>query len=123
MLIVDLLKYKIAILVHVVCPLLIGLAIYYFTTSIAFTHLIKNHFADGLWAYAFISAILLIWERKINWFWVGCVVLVAFLFECFQYLHIFPGTGDVFDFIVYLSFILFGLLNNYIILKLKKSYL
>ena len=80
MLIVDLLKYKIAILVHVVCPLLIGLAIYYFTTSIAFTHLIKNHFADGLWAYAFISAILLIWERQVNWFWIGCVVVVAFLF-------------------------------------------
>ena len=116
---IDLLKYKIAILVHVVCPLLIGLAIYYFASSIAFTHLIKNHFADGLWAYAFISAILLIWERQVNWFWIGCVVVVAFLFECFQYLHLLPGTGDVFDFIVYLSCILLGLLSNYINLKLK----
>jgi hypothetical protein len=119
MLSVDLLKNKFAILVHVVCPLFIGLAIYYFASSIAFTYFIKNHLADGLWAYAFVSAILLIWERQVNWFWIGIVVLVAFLFECFQFLRIIPGTGDIFDFIVYLSFILFRLLNNYIILKLK----
>lgn len=47
MLMDELLKYKKSILIHVVFPLLIGLVYYFFSSSLAFTHLLKSHFADG----------------------------------------------------------------------------
>ncbi len=74
--------------------------------------LIKHYLPDGLWAFAAVSAILIIWNRQINWWWV---LAMGFLFVGFEYLqHIqwIKGTGDILDILVYFIFGYIAILVN-----------
>lgn len=51
---------------------------------------------DGLWVYAFTSAILIIWDGKPSK-WLFLPVISGPIVELFQLLNLFPGTFDLID--------------------------
>ena len=111
---------KTDILISIVIPVILGLPIYLFKDLIYIPTLVKNHLADGLWAYAFISSILIIWDREINWVWVISTFIIAVCYELLQYCHTIPGTGDIYDVVTY--FLFFGIalkLNHFFKLKFQ----
>jgi len=69
---------------------------------------------DGLWAYSFTSAIIILWEgelKKIQ-FWLFVPFFVGVLVELLQFSKIIGGT---FDFLDILSYLLGTLLGVYIL--------
>ena len=113
-------RNRLDILVNILLPLLAGVLVY-IGPAVAGNHMIvTNHLADGLWAYAFMSAMLITWERVANRPWITTVFLSALLFEWLQYLHVFPGTGDTYDVITYFLFFAAALwLNKFFRISLK----
>jgi hypothetical protein len=67
---------------------------------------------DGLWAYAFISGILIIWEREINKPWIALLFFFAICFEIMQYRHVIPGTGDLNDVLTYYTSFVIAIRSN-----------
>ena len=111
---------KTDILISIVIPVILGLPIYLFKDLIYIPTLVKNHLADGLWAYAFISSILIIWDREIKTVWILTTFIISIGFELLQYSHIIPGTGDIYDIITY--FLFFGIvlkLNHFFKIKFQ----
>jgi len=105
---------KYDLLLNVLLPLAAGVIIYFVSRYIAVNIFIRNQLADGLWAYALMSAILIIWNRTINLFWVTIVFIFFILIEAFQYYHIIEGTADYRDVLIYFIFSsLTFLLNKY----------
>jgi hypothetical protein len=100
------------LLLNVVFPILLGGLTYLTGSQINEPVLIKNHLADGLWAYSFISALLIIWGREINRTWIFIPFAVAVLFELLQGSHLVPGTGDLYDVLTYCIFFTIALLAN-----------
>jgi hypothetical protein len=109
------------LLTFVFIPLLLGVFIYYFTrphsiyflswtnnfipteavNKITLPYWVVYHLPDGLWAFAFTSVFLIIWERKINVkniFWLLTPLTISIMLE-FNY-----GTFDLID----LYFIIIG---------------
>jgi hypothetical protein len=95
---------------NVISPLFVGYLIYldFFMTP----PVVKNYLADGLWAYALISALLIIWDRKPYSLWIGLAILLGVGFEFLQHTSIIPGIGDFFDLLTYLIFSSFALYVN-----------
>ena len=90
------------ITIHVLFPLLAG-AIFYLYFSFKGTSLPgSSSIPDGLWAYAFCSAILITWDRRVYKPWLIVAGLTAIMFEVLQYMHFIKGTGDPVDVFVYL---------------------
>jgi hypothetical protein len=101
--------------INAVVPLLAGIVLYAAGTYFILPSFIKNHMADALWAYAFISSILVIWGRKISTIWVSVVFITAAVFEWLEYFHFLKGTGDLFDVLVYfISFTTALIINQFI---------
>ena len=92
------------ILLNIILPLLLGIGLYRAAGMVALPSLVRNYLPDGLWAYAFLSSILLIWDRAINIAWIIATFLLAIGYEGAQYEHLIPGTGDIFDVITYFLF-------------------
>jgi hypothetical protein len=99
-------------ILNVLLPVIAGAVIYYLSGEGQVKGFTRNQLPDGLWAYAFFSSILIIWQRKIHVFWMTMVFLVFVLFEIFQYLHFIKGTGDIFDVIIYFVFACIALIPN-----------
>ncbi len=97
------------IFINCLAPILIGGGLYFTDLSPGF---IKNHLADGLWAYAFLSSLLIIWDREIPRNWIFIPFIVSVFFEGLQYLDIINGTADVLDILTYFTAFLFSLLLN-----------
>jgi len=100
------------ILLNILLPLLLGVFIYKTGTILFIPMPVRNHLPDGFWAYAFISSILIIWNREINIAWITIVFIISTCFELLQYQHKIPGTGDIADIIVYFVFFTLALLLN-----------
>jgi hypothetical protein len=99
----------------VVFPICLGYFIYYISAQTAQTSaaiLVKNYLPDGLWAWSFISVILILWDRRINFTWVLATYLLSAGFELLQLLDILPGTADLVDLIVYFTFMGIALYTN-----------
>src|SRR5688572_20231141 len=94
---------------NVIIPLLSGILMYYISSIHTIPVVLNNYLADGLWAYAFISSILIIWDRDINILWISIAYLMTICYELFQYNHIISGTGDVYDIIIYFLFFFIAL--------------
>ncbi|HMO61839.1 MAG TPA: hypothetical protein PKC39_12545 [Ferruginibacter sp.] len=94
---------------NVLLPLVIGYVIYNVSTG----QYVINYLPDGLWAYAFVSALSIIWNRQLPFFWIVAVFVLATLVEFLQWLKLIPGTPDLLDIVVYFLFITVGLLINY----------
>jgi hypothetical protein len=99
-------------IVNILSPLLFG-SFLYVIPPLNFPTFIKSYLPDGLWAYSFISCILIIWDRKINWFWILAGFCISICFEMLQYYHVLSGTGDIYDIIVYLFFFIIALKLNF----------
>jgi hypothetical protein len=104
---------------NIFIPIITGSGIYYSAKNLNIEGFIKHQLPDGLWAYAMLSSILIIWNRNIQLFWIAAVFFVFILFELLQFTHIIPGTGDVWDIITYCIFSCAALYMN---VPLKKFY-
>ncbi len=113
---------KTTILVDAICnvliPLFLGLVLYGLNNKSILPQVVENHISDGCWAYALQSCILIIWNRKINTFWIIVTALVAISYEMLQYLFILKGTGDMLDIITYLFFLGIAFYSNAFFVKL-----
>jgi hypothetical protein len=89
------------ILLNVLLPLIAGAFIYYLSSILSTQGFIINQLPDGCWAYAFISCMLIIWNRQINPFWIAIAFIITSLFEVLQYLQYIQGTGDLWDIFTY----------------------
>ena len=102
------------ILLNIATPILIGGFLYLLRYLFVLPSFIQNYFSDGLWAYAYGSVILIIWDRQVHAFWFLTAFLSTAIFEKLQQLQYIPGTGDAYDVLVYAVFFMLALsLNNY----------
>lgn len=110
------------IIINVFLPIVLGITIYLLKAFQDFT-VVRNYIPDGLWAYALVSSLLIIWERKIKTQWITICIMMFLMFEIFQYFEILDGTGDIIDIIIYFFFSFLALFTNkYILLLLNKHY-
>ncbi len=93
-----------AFILHVALPLAGGAVFYLFNIPGSFSKIIADHLPDGLWAYAFISCLMIIWDHRLNWTWLMLAMLVCAGFEGGQYQGWINGTGDWLDLATYLVF-------------------
>lgn len=105
------------LLLNVISPLLLGYFIYLLGSYELLPQLLKNYLPDGLWAYAFISMILVIWDRHLNYGWIFIAFLLAAGFELLQQYRLVSGTADAADIMVYFLFMGAGLLTNHFFKK------
>ena len=76
---------------------------------------------DGLWVYSFSSAILILWDGKLN-IWLLIPLLSGVFTEIAQGLYLFPGTFDIIDlFLAIIGLILSIIIINYKFKKHEKS--
>lgn len=97
---------------NVLFPLAVGVITYITSLENVLPGLVRNHLADGLWAYAFASYLLIIWDRKISPVWMLLMVASALGFEIMQSFNVIPGTGDGWDVLTYLLFFALCFLAN-----------
>jgi hypothetical protein len=118
------LSIKHDIFLNIILPISIGCTIYLSTQAWQTRSFITNQLPDGLWAYALLSGILIVWNRQINVYWVIIVFSVFVVFELLQYSHVINGTGDSRDIFTYFIFAAMALLlNNFFsgLLKNKRN--
>lgn len=99
------------ILLNVMLPIGVGCLIYA-AAGFPLPSIVRNYLPDGLWAYALMSSILIVWDRSIHFLWVVLAILSGIAYEWLQYRHILAGTGDAGDIAAYTVFGLLALLFN-----------
>ena len=97
---------------NILFPVLAGFVTYCDAVRNVLHPFFKDHLADACWAYALMSAILIIWDRNINKTWVLVTFLIATGFEHLQFIHVLPGTGDLIDVITYIIFFIITIILN-----------
>jgi hypothetical protein len=97
---------------NIILPVLAGNYLYFISFNVSLTGFWRNQLPDGLWAYALISSVLIIWNRQINIFWISIIYIIFISFEALQHFHLISGTGDWLDIIIYFSFSTGSLLTN-----------
>jgi hypothetical protein len=114
------LKYSrfLDLFINVALPVLSGYMIYLSLNGFTELKFIKDHLPDGLWAYGFLSCILIIWDRIVPSFWLLVIIITSYSFELMQYFKIINGTADWWDIFFYTVFFAIALfINNCINLK------
>jgi hypothetical protein len=109
------------IILNIFLPIYLGILIY-LLHPFRYCTAVRNYIPDGLWAYALISSVLIIWDRKINILWITICIIMFLLFELFQYFEILDGTWDVIDIITYFVFSFLALITNKYILLLNNHH-
>lgn len=57
---------------------------------------------DCLWLLSFLLLMECVWDKsKLKWIFVFGMISFAYVLELLQCLQLFPGTGDVWDFVCY----------------------
>jgi hypothetical protein len=123
------------IIIHIVAPVCFGIIIYglfrelpvidrsqiYFPLNSGdIPDWVQYNLPDGLWLYALLFTLSLIWhDGSLNHFfiWVLLSVILSFLTEAFQALNFFPGVFDWKDMLAYSVAIVFFLFNSNTIIK------
>lgn len=81
-------------------------ALLHISSHSALVALLAYNIPDGLWLYALLQSIRLIWQndpfRKGYPAWLALATIGAFGSEIAQYLGLIPGTFDMLDIIMYL---------------------
>lgn len=110
------------IILHCILPLVIGCFIYFFEKSSPILTGVANYLPDGLWSYSLVSLLLLVWDSKVPYIWAIAIIIMFFGTEYLQYYGIIPGTGDIYDLVIYILFGLFSqlMLCNSFFLKTQK---
>lgn len=88
-------------LAAVFLPLIIGAVWYIMPLNFPFQLTGKGYIPDLMWAFSFTSALLLIWNGRINVMWLAVLLILFPLFEFLQAKHVIAGTGDIFDVVCY----------------------
>lgn len=94
---------------RVLIPLFLGGFIYwqpYFTLHF---HFIRNYLPDGLWAFALLSSLYLVWNGRPDKLWLTLAFLCFPVFEWWQAQGLVSGTADLTDVIIYVTFALFSI--------------
>ena len=109
----------IKILLNIVAPIFFGTTIYGLFRGLHFIDPTEKYFPiysaklpdwlqynlpDGLWFYALLSALSLIWQdnsSRILYLWLLLAIILSYLTEIFQALHFIPGTFDWKDLLAY----------------------
>ncbi len=117
------------ILVHVILPVFLGGGIYGLFRGFHFidpkeyifplyhvrvSEFVEYNLSDGLWLYALVSAITLIWNGHISAYftgWLFLAIVLTYLTEIFQGLHFIQGTFDWYDLLSYSIAIIVYALN------------
>lgn len=75
---------------------------------------------DGLWGYALLSTLLIIWRNDFNILriWICIAIFAGPFLELMQYKNYLPGTYDLIDIFTYLFFSSLSIL----VFKLKTDY-
>lgn len=115
--------------VHILLPVFMGAVVYAFWRGIPlldsgktmFPLFSANHapdwinynLPDGLWCYAFLSTLSLIWEGPSisRFLWLGLAIAIAFSSEVLQAYNFIHGTFDWGDLIAYAIAIAFCFFN------------
>jgi hypothetical protein len=101
---------------NVLLPLLLGSACY--AVGGLLPAILRSHGADALWAYAFMSLLLIVWERRMPHSWIAAPFLLAIAYEGGQYSGFLAGTADAWDLLAYSAFFIIALLlNSYFIIS------
>ena len=108
------------IFLNSILPVLAGSCLYLMSVNLYLSGFWRNQLPDGLWAYALISCLLIIWNRQIKIFWVSMIFFLFILLEGLQYFHFISGTGDWLDIITYFIFSAIPLLTNNFFISLTK---
>jgi hypothetical protein len=98
-----------------VFPIVAGFFIYFAASTNLSIRKVSNYLPDGLWAYAFSSCILIIWDRKVNLMWMAILGCLFVVFELLQSINFLKGTGDTNDIFTYFIFGLLSLKINQIL--------
>lgn len=118
-------------IIHCLFPILTGILIYTQLRGFYFVNLkqnqlsflmslneanwIKYNLPDGLWFYAFLSALSIVWkEYSSNYFviWLLLSISLTYLSEVLQAFHIIQGTFDWYDLLAYsIALLTFYLIN------------
>ena len=109
------------LILNVAVPILAGSLIYLLFQHADFCKIGYNYLPDGLWAYALLSTILIIWNRVIHVFWIVMSLILFVGFEGLQHLHIVQGTGDFLDVFTYYLFGFMALLANKYFIRIKQQ--
>ena len=104
--------HKADLLLNVLFPIMLGVLIYAIPDLKKLPSFFSNYLPDGLWAYAFLSCIIIIWNRQIHIPWLIAVFISFVMFEALQYLEIINGTGDIKDVVTYFIFSITALFTN-----------
>jgi hypothetical protein len=113
-------KYYIKFCLQIILPILIGIMVYVFWRGISFVDpyqkvfpifhytktpdWVKYNLPDGLWLYAFLSTLFIIWRQQISKHfvaWILLAIILSFFLEILQAWHIIPGTFDWYDLLAY----------------------
>jgi len=119
-------KIVLKTLLHTIVPILFGTIIYALWRGLHFIDATEKYFPllssaklpdwlqynlpDGLWLYALLSAITLVWKgnsSKHFFAWMLLAIILSYLTEVFQALHFIPGTFDWKDLVAYSFAVLF----------------
>ena len=103
---------KTDIFLNVILPIILGIGTYYVANFFVLNTYIRNQLPDGLWAYSLMSCMLIVWNRKINFFWTSMIFIFCILFETLQYLQLINGTADYLDILAYFVFLSVALSSN-----------
>ncbi|MEZ4942164.1 MAG: hypothetical protein R3D58_14900 [Saprospiraceae bacterium] len=128
-----------ALLFNVILPIKLGISIYALFRGLYFIdpkeivfpiypnvnsiNWIKYNLVDGLWLYALLSALAIIWKGSKSRFifiWMALAISVSLISEVLQARHVIPGTFDWNDLIAYTivsSFFCISQYRNYSSLK------
>ncbi len=108
------------VIFNIALPILAGNCIYLTCKPFGFQKIVNSYLPDGLWAYALMSTILIIWNRVINVFWIITSFIIFPVFEALQYFHIIPGRGDFWDILIYFIFSFIALVTNKYFISIKQ---
>lgn len=107
------------IIVTVLLPVIGGVTVYYLkNVALLSPSLVAHHLADGLWAFSFVNAMLIVWDRQLHRVWFTLVFFVFAIYELLQYQNVIAGTGDVYDTLTYFLFGVLGIVTNNYFIKL-----
>ncbi len=120
------------IFIHIFAPIFLGVMIYGLFRGLYLIDPTKKYFPildnshlpnwiiynlpDGLWFYAFLSTVILIWEQKLAGrflAWVLLAIIISSLLEIGQAYHLVHGTFDANDLVAYLIATIFCFINFY----------
>jgi hypothetical protein len=109
------------IAINVFAPLVFGYMVY--ISPVHLPGFITGYLADAMWAYAFTSVILIIWQREKQSTWLFASILTGIIYEACQFCHLLPGVGDLFDLLIYfICFVIALRTNNFFKLKFTLPY-